>query len=201
MQAVFRRNHMFAMNFKKQMGSVTKQVMGTAIAYTLHKAVLATYHDSSRAAANWNIAFGGTAPAQIWDPKKYLESGPSFGTIGEKGDKRGEAGLDQAIAGYKSFYYGYEADGGFGVTLSKGGRIWTELGIGEFKTPPKVIIYNPIFDPVYGPYPTRAFGSDIPKQWADDLSAQSGPLRSKIAGMLPGLIHDAMVAAKHGRSI
>jgi hypothetical protein len=201
MQAVFRRNHMFAMNFKKQMGSVTKQVMGTAIAYALHKAVLATYHDSSRAAANWNIAFGGTAPAQTWYPDEYLETGSNFGSIGEKGSKRGESGGDYAIAGYKSFYYGYEADGGSGVTLSKGGRIWKELGIGEFKTPPKVIIYNPIFDPAFGPYPTRAFGSAIPKVWEDELFPQSGPLRSKIAGMLPGLIHDAMIAAKHGRSV
>ena len=114
-------NQLVAANLKLSMAAVPKYLLGAYAATALNEAIKQTKHDSSRFAANWNLALGnkpllnGGAPL----PLKYNESDESFGTIGTKGQK-GQWRLRVQTA--KRIYYGYEPSqrGSAYMKLTKG---------------------------------------------------------------------------------
>lgn len=194
LQVTFKKNRMFMENLKNGVKAVNKQMLGAFAAQGLHNMVMSTHHDSSRAAANWNLSFGATMPQQTWDPAEYKGSVNGVGAIGDRGEKRGETGQDKLISEYKGMYYGYHEWNGK-MLPTPGGKIWNALGIGKSGNPPKVIIYNPIMNPSMGRYPEHAFDMGV------DLKGKGSktmPLDDLRTGLLPKLLRDTLLQIKFG---
>jgi hypothetical protein len=151
------------------MEAVPKYLLGAYAATVLEMAIKHTKHDSSRFAANWNLAVGEAAPLNSGnpDPYHYNSSGDSYGTVGKKRD----AGKwKESVVAAKRMYYGYADAGGY-MKLTKG-RLSSALypragkavsGAGSLSgvalgwrdkagTPPKIYLYNAFMRPGYVPF-------------------------------------------------
>lgn len=82
-----RNNQMYAEHLSRSIAGTGKKVANVFAATALYKVVEATVHDSSRAAANWDIAFSGMGLRDFWAPMRYNTS-----PIGERGDKGSHKG-------------------------------------------------------------------------------------------------------------
>lgn len=188
LEVTFKQNRQYIENLKKVVGAVSKKAYGEFIANALHRVVVETVKDSGRAAANWNVSFGGVMMTQAWDPEKYGQAyngGP--GSIGDRGDKG--SGPASQVPYYKGFHYGYTV-GRDGVQLVPNDKIYRALKIGEAGTPPAAYIYNPIFDPKFFRYANNAFKSGLSD------SSVTVELDSKVAGSLPRLIRETAAEFK-----
>lgn len=112
-----KHNQLFMANLKIAMMAVPKYVLGTYAATMLDQAVKQTKGDSSRFAANWNLAFTGEPLEKKPSPLEYGESGPKFGTIGEKAYK---GRYRMAVRMTKRAYYGYKKGANGYMALTKG---------------------------------------------------------------------------------
>ena len=149
------------MSLVAEMKGYAKLIQAEVVANALHKAVVESFVDSGRAAANWNLSFGTAPIAGGWEPKYYGESGESYGSIGfrtrrvkdaDKANANSES-RKKSIASAKGSFYGYSIKGNNASTID-GGYIHEALGIkfnekgnpvyfrkGAFST---VFLYNPI---------------------------------------------------------
>lgn len=169
-------NEIVATNLKAAMYFMPKYLLGGYAATALNLAIKHTKHDSSRFAANWNLAVGsGPLPNNgDPDPLKYRQQGKSYGSIGEKGS----AGANRlAVQMSKRMYYGYtnSAAGNDMMKLTKGrlaealypkagGAVSKEKGqssslsgvklgfLQKMGAPPKIYLYNPFMKPDYVPF-------------------------------------------------
>ena len=110
-----------------------------------------TVHDSSKAAANWDLQVNGSNPygkstSQI-EPGAYADKVPSYSSTYGIGN-RGDSGVNaEAVINIKAHKYGFVAGGSNVVTLAKGGWLFNSV-----KGNKNSIIY--LFNPIgkYGPY-------------------------------------------------
>ena len=146
-----KHNAMYTANLKIALDGLPKYVIGTFAATVLDKAVRVTKHDSGRFAANWNLSFGSSNPDPVPSPLIYGETGPKFGSIGEKGDQK----FRLAVMMAKRTYYGYRKGTGDFMALTKGllaeklfGASFSKANKGSpgaytGSPPPRIVLYNP----------------------------------------------------------
>lgn len=138
-RAIDEDNKLFLMNFSAALKGAGKLALGVAAAEGLHMAITeATKHDSSRAAANWDLGFRGNV-RQTLQPARYGENPAGF---------RGDEGMNkERVWAYKTMVYGIEKKStNFGRWWApiEGQRLWSELGIGQLGGTPRVDLYNPL---------------------------------------------------------
>lgn len=154
--ATFRKNKQYVANLKKYLNTISKKVYAEGVALTLDKVVRATYKDSGRAAANWNISFGSALPTSELDPKFYEQAfNQGAGRVGKRGD-----GGTAPIAEYKAYHYGYTTSAGTTQVIPHG-RIYQAIKPGVSGSAPAVYIHNPILSQEHLAYANNAFKSDI----------------------------------------
>lgn len=147
LERAMRNNELFAMNLKQGLEAIPKKVLGVLAATALDRAIRKTKHDSSRAAANWDLSIGGAGIRQALSPSSYKQSGGSWGDIGERYDA---GSFEATVLGAKAMFYGYgEAGAGGGgesvfLEPEKGGRIASSLRIGQSGEAPSVYLFNPV---------------------------------------------------------
>ena len=180
MEVTFRENKAYIQNLKKFLNTVSKKVYAEGVATVLHRVVTETVKDSGRAAANWNISFGGAPSSTVWDPKHYGDSFPG-GSIGHRGDK-GSA----PIAEYKGFHYGYKPDGA-NVTLTPTGRISQAIKPGQGGAAPAAFLFNPIMNTSKEAfhYANNAFKTGL-----TEGGTMTVAITSELAGKIPSIIHE-----------
>lgn len=145
-QVVLAKNDLFTANLTAAIRGFGKHALGALAAEALHMAIMdGTKHDSSRAAANWDLAFSGRNMRTNLDPAHYMNSSrkgedTSLAPIGFRGD---DGANKQAVWDYKQMVYGIQHANGF-YSAKKGGWIRDELGIGLPNQPPRVELFNPI---------------------------------------------------------
>ena len=138
-----RNNGIYVANLTAALRGLPKDIAGALAATALMMAVDSTKHDSSRAAANWDLAVSGKMAVRTnLDPLMYGESGDRFGRIGKKGTAGRAASL---VRSYKKMFYGLRQVPGMpGLwQAARGGILYEALGIGQAGTP-RVDLYNPI---------------------------------------------------------
>lgn len=147
-EQAIRNNELFAMNLKQGLDAVPKKVLGVFSVTALDRAIRKTRHDSSRAAANWDLSVGGHGFREALSPARYGESGSSWGAIGERYDA---GAYEAAVLGAKALFYGYgEAASGLGggepifLEPEKGGFISSSLRLGQSGEAPTVYLFNPV---------------------------------------------------------
>lgn len=181
LMATIKANETYIHNLKQYLYGIPKKAAGVVAATLLHKAMDAenrktTVHDSSRAAANWNLVFGASPPPAEWDPKTYNQH-PAGG--------RGDSGLNaSAVSEYKQGYYGYKWDGKFAIP-NEGGKIHSALRVGQSGALPQIHLYNPIFTP-QSDYTKHAWGEKNA-----DGSLLAGVVLSQVSNdYMPKYIHE-----------
>lgn len=112
-----KHNKMYMANLTAALTSIPKFAVGITAANMLDTAIRSTKQDSSRFAANWNLALGGATPHTMPDPFEYKQSGDSYGSIGKR-NAAGSYRLRVLMA--KRAYYGYKKGEGGGMTLVRG---------------------------------------------------------------------------------
>lgn len=148
--STYKANEMYAARLNDAIKGLGKVALGVYAATTLNNAMRMTHQDSSRAAANWNLHFGNDLPPSGWKPRYYGEFPAGM---------RGDYGANKEfVISYTAFTWGYKAKGQF-MEPTPGGTLDQMLGIGQQGTPPRVVIYNPIFSPANLMYVHNAFGS------------------------------------------
>jgi len=138
-----RNNGIFVANLSNDLRGLGKDVIGALAATSLLTAIDATKHDSSRAAANWDIAVSGRLPIRTnLVPLKYGERGDRFGKIGTK-HSAGQAA--RIVRFYKQTYYGLQPVVGARNLwqVNRNGVLFNALGLGKQGTP-MVELFNPI---------------------------------------------------------
>lgn len=176
--ATIRENEMYIHNLKQYLYGIPKKAAGVVAATMLHKAMdrEKTVHDSSRAAANWNLVFGSSPPPAEWDPKVYNQH-----PIGDRGDNGKNAA---AVMEYKQGYYGYHWDGKF-ATPKEGGKIHSALRVGKGGSLPQIHLYNPIFT-AQSDYTKNAWGESNA-----DASVLAGVVLSEVSqDFMPKYLHE-----------
>jgi hypothetical protein len=148
LERAMRNNELFAMNLKQGLEAIPKKVLGVLAATALDRSIRKTKHDSSRAAANWDLSIGGTGIRQALSPSSYKQSGDSWGDIGERYDA---GDYENFVLAAKALFYGYgepgvTARGSESVFLEpeKGGRLASSLRIGQSGEAPSVYLFNPV---------------------------------------------------------
>jgi hypothetical protein len=150
-------NNRYASLITTGIKGLPKAVLGGVAAEALYTAMaVATKHDSSRAAANWQLRKAGDPVETVLDPYYYGEQG-----TGAKGDAG--AMRDFAI-NYKLMAYGITS--GTEHTPIPGGVLAAKIGMGKGGHPPKLYLTNPIASENVGrpdgfgrSYEANAFGS------------------------------------------
>lgn len=131
-------NEVFMANMIGGLKGLGKLVHATMAAEALIQSIRHTHQDSSRAAANWDLAFD---PGEVRD---FL-SPHAYGAL-----ERGAGGSNQAeVIDYKAMVYGIgqEGPGGY-LTIKVGGLLHSRMGIGKMGTAPAVILFNPIMSSI-----------------------------------------------------
>lgn len=147
LERAMRNNELFAMNLKQGLEAIPKKVLGVLAATALDRSIRKTKHDSSRAAANWDLSIGGYGLRQDLSPSSYKQSGASWGSIGERYDA---GAFEATVLGAKALFYGYgeSGKGGAGESVflepEKGGRLASSLRIGQSGEAPSVYLFNPV---------------------------------------------------------
>ena len=164
----------------------TATMAASALETAMRKREGETKHDSSRAAANWDINVGGVNPygrkTNKLDPKNYGEKG-----VGQKGDDGKNAG---AVRSKKRQKYGYKYNQG-APEPAPGGWLWDAIGVGKLGTK-SVHLFNPIMFAIHRRENT-ARGKHTGKTYAENAffsgDAFNGVLREKGA-----IKNDAQIA-------
>jgi hypothetical protein len=135
-----KNNELFAANLKDGLKAMPKLVLGVTAATALDRAIRETKHDSSRAAANWDLSFGGSGVRTSLSPSAYGER-----PAGQRGDRGTN---ENVVLAHKVMYYGYApVDGGSGLFEPEAGmRLYKSLRIGLSGEAPAVILFNPVMN-------------------------------------------------------
>jgi len=147
LERAMRNNELFAMNLKQGLEAIPKKVLGVLAATALERAIRKTKHDSSRAAANWDLAIGGVGIRYHLSPAEYKQSVEVGGQIG---GRHYEGAYETSVLNAKATFYGYgEPSGvtaGDGVLLEpeRGLRLHSQLRIGQSGEAPSVYLFNPV---------------------------------------------------------
>jgi hypothetical protein len=137
-RSAMKANEVFMANMIGGLKSLGKLAHATMAAEALIQSIRHTHQDSSRAAANWDLAFD---PGEVRD---FL-SPHAYGAL-----KRGSGGANEdEVLDYKAMVYGIgqEGPGGF-LTIRVGGLLHTRMGVGKFGTAPQVLLFNPVMSSV-----------------------------------------------------
>jgi hypothetical protein len=180
---VVKKNSAYAEKLNTLLKGLPKKALAVYAATALDNAIRHTKHDSSRAAANWNLEFGNGGVPTTWNPSLY-------GThpVGQ----RGSGGTyEMATIAYKANFYGYSAEGEFKVPTATG-KISKMIGVGQKGTAPVVRLYNPIFSPESLTYAKHAFPYGAPDLTDAILSGAGGGVAlSKVSKeFMPNYIRD-----------
>jgi hypothetical protein len=151
LRAATRRNETLFKSLKAEVQGLGKKVLGDMIAASLAEAMRnGTKHDSSRAAANWDVQVGGANPygrsTTELAPKEYHDTEYQIGGRGSGGSEKGGAIAE------KLHRYGCDSTSN-PERMIQGGWLWSALKIGESGN-----IQAHLFNPVtqYGPYGDNA---------------------------------------------
>jgi hypothetical protein len=135
------QNDVFVANLNAGLYEMPKRLLGVLAATTLTKAVQETKHDSSRAAANWDLALFGETIRHTLSPSVYeqpLGYGMSLGRKGSGGE------FAEGVVFYKQMFYGIDEGPGGWQEPFKGGLLYDAIGPHDRTTPPNIELYNPI---------------------------------------------------------
>ena len=151
-RTAIRRNETVFLRLTRSFNDLGKRVAGVGAAAALETVMTkgtGTIHDSSRAAANWDININNInpyrRPTDALSPKYYKDDPNSTDTtkyaIGNRGDGGKNAG---AMMGRKRQRYGYtQAGGGADVKVKEGSWIFNQLQLGK-PGMPAIHLFNPI---------------------------------------------------------
>ena len=149
LRTAVRRNETLFKSLKAEVPGLGKKVLGGMVAAALAEAMRnGTKHDSSRAAANWDVNVGGANPygrsTTALAPKEYNDATYHIGTKGSGGSEAG------GVIAEKLHWYGCDSKNN---TMLQGGWLWNALKIGQ---PGNIQAH--LFNPVtqYGPYGDNA---------------------------------------------
>ena len=140
-QLALDKNGVFVANISAALRGIPKRVVGALAATALVEAVEKTKHDSSRAAANWQIAIHGSKVRSTLEPARYEEEGDRWGITGQKGDK---GFLRDVVLSYMRTYYGISPGVGKWYEPDANGLLGYDLAAHRFSRTPKIELFNPI---------------------------------------------------------
>ena len=213
--ATKQHNQIVSANLKLSMAAVPKFLLGAYAGTALDQAIRVTKHDSSRFAANWNLAIGQQALLNEGRPfpHDYNKSDESFGTVGTKGDKRR---FFLRVLTAKRMYYGYRnsAKGSEYMMLTKGklaaalfprandkvkatggnrSLANVQLSFDEMAgEPPAIYLYNPFMRPDSIDARLDGGGRSYPENALPDEGAAA--LKNEVAKVMgKGLLQEVLV--------
>ena len=158
-RAIEKKNEGFFQSMISAIHKSGKVVAGTMAAEALITAMNNTKHDSSRAAANWEINVGGVNPVghdpTVLNPEKYEDASAAIGTRHSEGAFKGRA------IGRKKVRYGIKGKAGQDVTLGENGWLWRALEIGLSREKPEIILWSALGDSKQVKYRKNAFPEGV----------------------------------------
>lgn len=186
-----RQNEYYAQALSQGVLGLGKQVLARYAADALDLAVRETVHDSSRAAANWDLAFSGEGLRDHLAPAEY--GTPPIGYRGD-GKDGGKNGNVANVLAWKADYYGYQFSQG-GSVVAKNGTIGRAIKMCEWGTPPRVQLFNPIFSEEKRNYAKHAFKgySQIDKLYGKLVGEVASNLSSDF---IPKLVDELRISLK-----
>lgn len=191
LQVILQHNKAFAQQLNQALGGLPKRALAAYAATALDAMVDRTFHDSSRAAANWNLSFGMVPTSTQWDPKRYEQ--PPIGKRGDKGAHK------EAVRQYKQLVYGYQSKATHMEPVA-GGMLARQVGVKSgpfaplsewFRRAPMVYLYNPILtaDEANKYYVINAFARNgVPQEFL--AGAASGDIGRVLGDFIPNAIHE-----------
>lgn len=182
---VMQNNQAYSAKLNTLLKGLPKRVLGVYAATALHNAqqLSVTKHDSSRAAANWNLQVGNSPIPQHLDPGAYGTS-----PIGQRGDAGSHA---KRVMDYKRQFWNYYKRHG-AMIPKKGGVLWSAIGVGKAGTAPVVRLYNPVFSLKFDHYAKNAFVG-APGEVSEMIKRASGggvPLSELSRTAIPNLVRE-----------
>ena len=135
-----KNNEAFFVSLTRAVYRSGKVVAGTMAARALVAAMDNTYHDSSRAAANWELEVDGANArghkSDTFMPDTYGDSSSAIGWRDSAGEYKG------MVIGRKKTNYGITGKGTDAV-MGKGGWLWRAIRVGE-KGTPAIKLWSPL---------------------------------------------------------
>jgi len=153
-QLALNKNGVYVANISAALRGIPKRVVGALAATTLVEAINATKHDSSRAAANWELALFREKIRTTLSPAHYEQENPRWGVTGSKGDK---GFLRDVVLDYMKMWYGIAPGVGKWYEPNPKGLLGDALGIHDFSPTPTIELFNPILGSAHL---TRGAGGD-----------------------------------------
>jgi hypothetical protein len=150
LRRISKGNTFFAANLSDAVRGLGRKALAAMAATALHEVIAYTKHDSSRFAANWDLAFNRDGYRDVMQPWKYGEA-----PAGQRDDKGANKQATQAA---KHVYYGYFKHPSGAFIPLPGGYLWDKVGLGgQVGTPigggtgrrqlgalPRVELFNPL---------------------------------------------------------
>jgi hypothetical protein len=142
-RAALRHNNTLFASLTNAVSGLGKKTLAAASAAALSGAMTNrnTKHDSSRAAANWDLEVGHSNPygksvSGGLNPSQYHDQEFGVGGRGDQGSNQGQ------VAEIKAQRYGYSGYGA-NTTVSENSWLYNALGVGQ-KGRPAVYLFNPV---------------------------------------------------------
>ncbi|NCC41404.1 MAG: hypothetical protein EOM21_18655, partial [Gammaproteobacteria bacterium] len=150
LRKISRDNTQLAMDLSASVRGLGRKALAAMAATALYKVIEYTHHDSSRFAANWDLAFNRDGYREQMQPWRYGES-----PAGQRDDKGANKQATQAAK--HSFYQYFKHPSGAYLPLPQG-YLWGKIGLGgQVGTPfgggtgrpqlgalPRVELFNPL---------------------------------------------------------
>lgn len=146
---ISKKNQMYVANLKAGLSGIPRRAQAALSAAVLDYAIENTHHDSSRFAANWDLAIGGSGMRTHYAPEEYGRTIPGTDeTIGFRGDS---GSVKARVRRAKALYYGYIPSTEPGkIQLVPNGRLWELYRLSHVATttsppptPPRSELFNP----------------------------------------------------------
>ena len=143
-------NARWAANLSDSVRGLGRKTLAAMAATALHEVIDYTHHDSSRFAANWDLAFNRDGYRETMRPWKYGEA-----PAGQRDDKGANKQATQAA---KHVYYGYFKHPSGAFLPLPNGYLWGKIGLGgqvgrpiggstgrpQLGALPRVELFNPL---------------------------------------------------------
>ena len=150
LRKISKGNTLFAADLSASVRGLGRKALAAMAATALYKVIEYTYHDSSRFAANWDLAFNRDSYRESMRPARYGES-----PAGQRDDRGANKQATQAAK--HAFYQYFKHPSGAYLPLPNG-YLWGKIGLGgQVGTPiggrtgrpqlgalPRVELFNPL---------------------------------------------------------
>lgn len=211
LRKISRDNTFLAANLSDAVRGLGRKALAALAATALHEVIDYTKHDSSRFAANWDLAFNRDGYRDAMQPWRYGEA-----PAGQRDDKGANKQATQAA---KHVYYGYFKHPSGAFLPLPGGYLWDRVGLGgQVGTPvgggtgrrqlgalPRVELFNPLIgmtrQRLDGSGHSYAFNALYGEAGGDMTMAEERVAQLVGEGYLPTLVKDIADQVRTGKTV